>query len=680
MSAPLVSMQTFPILLDIYRRDDDRVELVEQLSLLEPGSYTIGRRKDNDIHLDAIQVSRQHAVLIATADGLQVKDRASKFGTFIGPTKIEQAAWSGTAPLRIEPFEIRLVAEAAAPRPPAGSIEVATNPRTQIRVDEQRQLEADREMRFPRSVFKSAVVPVSVIRASGHLQGECDYLTVGGGIGSFVWVDHLRVFGVPAGAIRVVGDFTWNRENPRDLPRPYENYSRLCRNSQIPDHERLRSNSISTPDNIWGFPGYASRETWRELKRLGLGGLRYIFQVFGEPAIAQSYTPRSGDVFRSIDREAFRIGWRDMCIPSRALALRKTDDGRYAVAFRIQEEHSDGGLRDKILIARHVHLASGYPAYRTEDDIFKFNQQHYDEKRAFKAYDQHETVYQDLEQRAVPATVVVRGRGIVASRILQRLYEARRRNGNIQIYHQMRRALGPRDGSVFGWARRPVFNNTEYQPFNWPKASWGGELRRQLERAGPERRSQIFERLGGTSTANRLDWRRIVQQGTAAGWYRVVIGRLDIKELAGTKGAPKLLMTYSGNDTSFPREILADYVIDCIGLIGDVANSEFLRDMIETYQLPRNRDYTKEKPTYLGIAVSNDYEILGLRNGNGHVYAAGQITGHGPYAAVDSFLGLQYCALRSVDHLHAVGASGVSRLGALHSFRQWLRWCRNATP
>jgi len=106
-----------------------------------------------------------------------------------------------------------------------------------------------------------------------------------------------------------------------------------------------------------------------------------------------------------------------------------------------------------------------------------------------------------------------------------------------------------------------------------------------------------------------------------------------------------------------------------------------LRDMVETYRLPRNPESSNaSKPAYGGIFVTPDYEIPLLRNGSGRAYAAGQITKGGPQPAVDSFLGLQYAALRSVDHLGALGAPSVSLFGPLRSFSQWLKWCTSATP
>ena len=79
---------------------------------------------------------------------------------------------------------------------------------------------------------------------------DIPFVSIGGGIGSFVTVDYLRICGVPTSAIRV---FT-------QLDTPWQSYEYLTRVSQIPRGERLRSDSASCPDNIWGFPSYALRE------------------------------------------------------------------------------------------------------------------------------------------------------------------------------------------------------------------------------------------------------------------------------------------------------------------------------------------------------------------------------------------------------------------------------------
>jgi len=120
---------------------------------------------------------------------------------------------------------------------------------------------------------------------------DVPFVSVGGGIGSFVTVDYLRIAGVPADSVAVL----------TLLDKPWDTYEYLTRVSQIPRHERLRSDSASTPDCIWGFPGYALRES--------LSGRRWaerlapLFQVAVEPVLADYFTPRAGQVFDALERE-----------------------------------------------------------------------------------------------------------------------------------------------------------------------------------------------------------------------------------------------------------------------------------------------------------------------------------------------------------------------------------------
>lgn len=190
----------------------------------------------------------------------------------------------------------------------------------------------------------------------------------------------------------------------------------------------------------------------------------------------------------------------------------------------------------------------------------------------------------------------------------------------------------------------------------------------------------MFAALGGTTTAYRRDWVEIVERGQREGWLRIVFGNIAGLDHV-TPDEPAVKLTVAPADRGPPYEVVADAVIDCTGLVGDVRNSPFLRDLLDTYGLAQNRvSGNGPEQRLTGITVTNDFEIAGLRNGTGRVYAAGTITQNGPYAAVDSFLGLQYAALRSVDHLSATGAPGVGRLGPVESAAQWLRWCAGAAP
>ena len=69
-----------------------------------------------------------------------------------------------------------------------------------------------------------------------------------------------------------------------------------------------------------------------------------------------------------------------------------------------------------------------------------------------------------------------------------------------------------------------------------------------------------------------------------------------------------------------------------------------------------------------------------MSNGPGRVYAAGAMVLGGPFAPVDSFLGLQYEAMCAVSDLTTLHAPGLRRLGPMRSFGQWTRWARGVHP
>jgi hypothetical protein len=197
----------------------------------------------------------------------------------------------------------------------------------------------------------------------------------------------------------------------------------------------------------------------------------------------------------------------------------------------------------------------------------------------------------------------------------------------------------------------------------------------------------MLSQLGGTTTAERSDWIAIAERGAEEGWYRPVYGNIsDLQPLPSPgpeqpDGVQVSINTVEGNE-----EVLnADYLIDCTGLIADIRRSPFLADLLDTYHLPRNHGYRvtdagpqKGGPT--GLRCSNDFEIDGLRNNQGRVYAAGTITTGGPYLAVDSFLGLQYSAIRSVDHLVTERIHKVPNLGPFRSLGGWTKWMVGARP
>jgi hypothetical protein len=91
------------------------------------------------------------------------------------------------------------------------------------------------------------------------------------------------------------------------------------------------------------------------------------------------------------------------------------------------------------------------------------------------------------------APSLIRGFGIVASQVMERLYEARKVNPRISVVHLSR---APKSGNRFGRAKRAVDNHWEFQPFNWPKGTWGGVLRAKLEAADPPGTARTAGSLG----------------------------------------------------------------------------------------------------------------------------------------------------------------------------------------
>ena len=512
---------------------------------------------------------------------------------------------------------------------------------------------------FLQQFEQSDLISRSQIYTSGLRIDETEYVALGSGMGSFTFVDTLRISGIEADKIWVIGP----------NPKPYNRYQTLCLNSQIRPHNRLRSGSDSCPDNVWGWPGYALREAGRDVSRGRLSvALQHLWQVFAEPVFADTYTPKSQDVFDSVDREAKRIGWEQMWRYGRVRCIRKTAEGRYAIVYscsdRDKQEH-------RILIAKHLHLATGYSAIRFLSSLQAYRERTGDITSVVNAYENHEHVYQHLEKNG--GTVVIRGGGIVASRVIQRLYELRQINSQITLIHLLRTRKPT--GNKVGFTQRGVANYWEFQPYNWPKATWGGDMRDRLERANPTERSRLLgkEVWGGTTTASRRDWQDIIAEGNRDKWYLLLFG--DVKNVNLNSQAPsergKLTIEYIDKNTQSSQYQVADFIIDATGLEARPQFQPFLGDLIERYGLSTNP---------LGrLDVTNDFLVKGMENGAGKMYASGVVTLGGPYAPVDTFLGLQYTARRAVDHL-ATTKSGARYLKGFYSLSQWFKWAFNQAP
>lgn len=486
---------------------------------------------------------------------------------------------------------------------------------------------------------------------------ETTYLALGGGLGSFTWVDYLRVCGAAAAQIAVIGN----------NPVPYARFRQLCANSQINDQERIRSDSGARPDNVWGWPGYAVQEI---IHLLGIGQMRaagrIAWQILAETALADVYTPRANMVFAALDREMRRIDWRRMFRRGELVAIRQTDDGRFAAAY--QPHASPPGL--SVIIAPYLHIALGYPGIHLAPETQAYRQATSDASLVVQAYEEHEHIYRQLERQG--GIVIIRGRGIVASRILQRLDEIRQATGHdIRVIHLLRYPMT--EDTAYGTARRQTRYHMQWQPFNFPKAVFGGDLRVVFSAASPEERQKLVASWGGVTTSNRSDWQEIVARGEREGWYRVCFGKVE--RLQGNDRGRVIAHIYTKELMDIdpqPTRLVADFVIDCTGLNTALHSHPVLNDLCQQYQLPLNLSGR--------VAVTDDFEIIRLRNGEGRVFLAGVMAFGNSFAAVDSFSGLQYAAQRSVGALVSDRAPGLHQLNGLNSLREWLRWARNVEP
>ncbi len=484
----------------------------------------------------------------------------------------------------------------------------------------------------------------AMVEAAGIPLVDVPLVTVGGGMGSFVTVDYLRIAGVPTDRIRVLSDI--------DLP--WTTYEYLTRVSQIPRPERIRSDSASRPDNIWGFPSYALAEAIHDRS------LKSLRQVLVEPIWADYYTPRAGQVFTSLEREVKRISYLDMLVKGQVRMVRRRHGGGY---FTILTPPDRVPARRVAYRSQFVHLAVGYPGLKFLPDLQRFRTENQDFYHVVSAYEDHEHVYDRL--RVKHSVVLIRGGGIVASRVLQRLMDDRAKYQlSTEIVHLFRTYVtGPHGPGP--WMRRKGGNGFAYQGFNYPKSVWGGQLKAKMRRLEGEQRATEYKLMGGTNTPWRRRWQQQMNEGRAAGWYHTLAGTVEQMKVREDGMVVSQVKTEQG-----PVEIAADFVIDCTGLEADIAEHRVLADLLEHSGAGRNP---------VGrLDVERTFELRGTGSPPGTIYASGTSTLGGYFPGVDTFLGLQIAAQEITDDLARRGFC--RKIGPGRSVSQWLRWARGRQP
>lgn len=498
----------------------------------------------------------------------------------------------------------------------------------------------------------------ALVGSSGIPVHDVPLVSIGGGMGSFALVHLLRIAGADPASIRVV----------TDIARPYETYRQLCRNSQIPEFERIRSDSGSVMDNVWGFPGYAIREAFdRDLRRRagrqGLGpALAPVWNVLTEPILRDYYTPMSGQVFESVDREMVRLDWSSMLSMGTARVIRRRRGGGY---FTVMTPPAGTSPTPRVAFrSRFVHVSVGYPGLRFLPDLQDYRSRSGDVTTVVNAYEPHEHVYQHLIDHG--GTVIVRGSGIVGIRILQRLIDDRDRHGaNTQIWHLFRNYVSAPQGPRF--QRRRGRNGFAYQGFNYPKSGWGGQLFDELDRTDdPQGRAATIRRTGGTNIPHRAQWEEQIARGRREGWYRQFQG--EVREVTPRHGGGTVTRVSSADGAEL--ELAANFIIDATGLEADPREHRLLGDLLDHGGAGLNGMNR--------LDVERTFEVRGTRSDPGRLYATGAATLGGYVAPVDSFLGLQLANLAIVDELADQGFC--RRIGPWRSTVQWIKWARNQAP
>ena len=540
----------------------------------------------------------------------------------------------------------------------------------------------------------SCVWSDAMVDASGIEVRDVPLVTVGGGIGSFAMLDVLRIAGVSPEYLAAIGPYV----------DAYTSLRSLLINSQISDDDRIRSGSSDRMDNIWGWPGYGMHEA---IKHKSLSRLVHLAT---EPVLAEYYTPKAGDVYALMDQEAERISWYKMFICGRVPLVRRRFEGGYFVLVVPPDGSSPSGVG--IIRARYVHLSVGASSVHLLEDFKEYRESTGDLEHVVNVYEPHEHVYEELVKRP-GSRVLVRGSASSSMQVLQRLIHDRDVHGtDVEIYHLFRNYVdGPQGPYTF---RIPGGDGFSYQPFTAAKAAFGGQYQgtyRSMD--DDEMRSALAAALVSTAVPRRSSWQRMLARGRKEGWYHVIKGSADglrsghngaviatvksgneddgdvgdvghlrsghadvghAQEIGATTGL-------SGSDEAFRSSVLlggkdtvdleVDFVIDATGVDANLRDHEVLADLVDCGGALLNAAGQ--------LAVNCNFEVEGVRNGDGRIFASGFPVLGNPYVIpMYSFWGYQYVAWLVHNALASEGFC--NRIGLRRSINQWWRKQRGLPP
>ena len=454
------------------------------------------------------------------------------------------------------------------------------------------------------------------------------FATIGGGLGSFALVNRLRIAGVPAEDIAVIGAHH----------SPGTTFFQRCTALGLTGDSRLRSESSARIDNLWGFPGYASQEARRTRSPRPL--LRDLLDGVG----GEAYSPTVAAVRDGLDKEARRIGWHRMTSGTPADHLFKRVDGGYFVICR-----EKGKL--VAIQSDHAHLALGATGARQPADVAAFREAFPTSTLLTSPYDDNAATLSRLANRG--GQVVVRGAGPAAVHLLEQLAAARARHGrDLHIWHVL---LSWPDGS----SGRDEGLGFRHQRLEFPRSAYTGTLREELRGVDEDVRLVAFAGRGAPPTPRRKAVDDVLAQAREAGWYDAVVGEVDT--FAERNGQIDTVVLLQNGER---MTVTADHVFDASGLESDAGEHPLVADLLAFSPVSTNR--------LGGLRTGTDWTVDGGDSGDGLLFATGRTARGGHYGPVDSFLGLQQAALAIADTLAAAGFG--APLTPLRSARSWLHW------
>jgi hypothetical protein len=284
--------------------------------------------------------------------------------------------------------------------------------------------------------------------------------------------------------------------------------------------------------------------------------LKPLAHVLVEPIFDDYWTPKAGQAFDSMEQEYHRIRYPEMVVKGQVRMVRRRMGGGY---FTILTPPA-GATRTKRVAfrSRYVHVAVGYPGLKFLPDLMDYRETYRDFGSVVNAYEPHEQIYERLHR--APGTVLVRGGGIVASRVLQAADRRPRRARALhadpaRVPHLRRPARTARTRGCAGRRRRlglPGLQLPEVgvgRPAQGPHAQAGGPGPGRALRGVRRHQHPEAPGLAGPDAPRRQE-----------GWYRAFQGEIATME-PGPHGTVQVqLKTATG-----PARAQVMGVIDCTG-------------------------------------------------------------------------------------------------------------------